>query len=357
MKRIVIDSYPISVPHSGLGEFCIQIGRVLSKLAPELQSKYGIELYFILPPKFEGFFGNGVKYICIPAAMRWIIPFYPFRADLFHIPYQCGKIKCMYFAKKQLLTIHDINFVYERRGRHLKRSVNRLKRRLCHSDYLSYISKFAYEDTKRHFDVCQPYKIIYNGVSDLSANMRDASLPAGLPESFLFHISSLLPKKNIHLLIDMMEYLPDQNLVIAGNWDNDYASRLMQKVKDENRSNIYLLPNVTEEEKIALYDKCRALLFPSLCEGFGLPPIEAMKFGKPVFLSTLTSLPEVGGDAAFYWEELSPPQMANILRNKLSVYDNDSEYPDRLRQNAARFQWDKCVTEYINYYLEILNLQ
>ena len=57
MKKIVIDSYPISVPYVGLGEFCRQVGERLGKLAPELRSRYGIELYFVVPPKFKGYFG------------------------------------------------------------------------------------------------------------------------------------------------------------------------------------------------------------------------------------------------------------------------------------------------------------
>ena len=103
-----------------------------------------------------------------------------------------------------------------------------------------------------------------------------------------------------------------------------------------------------------LYAACRALLFPSLCEGFGLPPIEAMKLGKPVFLSTLTALPEIGGKEAFYWADLSPVPMAEVVRKQLAFFDATPSYSDRLRQNAARFDWDECIEQYIQYYLEIL---
>ncbi len=354
MRRIVIDSYPVSTPYTGLGEFCIQICKRLSKRAKELRQKYNIELYFMLPPQYTGCFGNEVKYICISASLRRYIPLYPFKADIFHIPYQCSKVKCMYFAKKQLLTIHDINFIYEKSGRGLKKSSQRLSRRIKHSDYLSYISKFAYEDTERYFNTNKPYKIIYNGVSDLSTTSDSSVLPSYLPDNFLFHISSLQPKKNIHLLVDMMKYLPEHNLVIVGSWNNSYANNLKQKIEKNNIKNIFMLPNVTEQEKAALFSACKAFLFPSLCEGFGLPPIEAMKLGKPVFLSTLTSLPEIGGKDAFYWNDLNPKSMANTLKEQLKVYNQTPEYADRLKQNAARFNWEKCVDEYIKYYLEIL---
>ena len=356
MKKIVIDSYPISVPYVGLGEFCRQVGERLGKLAPELRSRYGIELYFVVPPKFKGYFGNEVHYIGMHPSLRRLFFLFPISADLFHIPYQCSRIKGLYCAKKQLLTIHDINFVYEKEGKYLKRAINKFRKKIEWADYVNYISQFACEDTERYFYMHHPKKIIYNGVADLSSLSQNISFPANIPDDFLFHISSLQPKKNVHLLVEMMEYLPEQNLLIVGNWGSDYGKMLQQQIKECRNHNIYMLSNITEAEKAVLYANCRAFLFPSLCEGFGLPPIEAMKFGKPVFLSTLTSLPEIGGKEAFYWEELSPKSMAEVVRKQLAFFDKSPHYAERLKQSAARFDWNRCVDQYINYYLEILEL-
>ena len=129
-----------------------------------------------------------------------------------------------------------------------------------------------------------------------------------------------MPKKNVDLLVEMMKYLPEENLLIVGNWSRKSGQTLYRKIQETNTGNIYTLPNVTEEEKAALYKACRAFLFPSLCEGFGMPPIEAMKFGKPVFLSTLTSLPEIGGDAAFYWKDLTPKAMAETVKERMAFF-------------------------------------
>lgn len=354
MKRIIIDTYPIATPYVGLGEFCRQIGKRLGKHADTLRTRHGIELYFILPPQFKGCFGSEVHYIWMPPSFRKISQLYPVLADLLHIPYQTSHVRRLPFIKKQLTTIHDINFIYEREGNKLKRAVKRFKQKIKQSDYISYISRFAREDTEKHFHIHQPAKVIYNGVTDLSALAQTTSLPAGLPKHFLFHISSLQPKKNVHLLVEMMEHLPEENLVIAGDWNTDYGQMLQQKIKGNSRHNIYTLGNVTEAEKTALYAACRAFLFPSLCEGFGLPPIEAMKFGKPTFLSTLTALPEIGGRAAFYWNELSPAAMAEVVRKQLAFFDATPGYAERLKQNAARYNWETCVEQYIKYYLEII---
>lgn len=354
-KKIVIDAYPIASPYEGLGVFCKQIGERLGMRASELRSRYNIGLYFILPPECKGCFGNDVHYLGVPLSLRFLLPFYPIRADLFHIPYQCNHIKSLFYAKKQLMTVHDINFIYEKSGKKLDKAVRKFEKKLKKSDYLEYISEFAKKDTEKHFGIHRPSKIIYNGITYLPAIARDSCLPDGVPPKFLFHISSLMPKKNVDLLVEMMKYLPEENLLIVGNWSRKSGQSLYRKIQETNTGNIYTLPNVTEEEKAALYKACRAFLFPSLCEGFGMPPIEAMKFGKPVFLSTLTSLPEIGGDAAFYWKDLTPKAMAETVKERMAFFDATPSYTEKIIKNASRFNWDDCVEQYIRYYIEIIN--
>ena len=354
-KKIVIDAYPIASPYEGLGVFCKQIGERLGMRAAELRSRYNIGLYFILPPECKGCFGNDVHYLGVPLSLRFLLPFYPIRADLFHIPYQCNHIKSLFYAKKQLMTVHDINFIYEKSGKKLDKAVRKFEKKLKKSDYLEYISEFAKKDTEKHFGIHRPSKIIYNGITYLPAIARDSCLPDGVPPKFLFHISSLMPKKNVDLLVEMMKYLPEENLLIVGNWSRKSGQTLYRKIQETNTGNIYTLPNVTEEEKAALYKACRAFLFPSLCEGFGMPPIEAMKFGKPVFLSTLTSLPEIGGDAAFYWKDLTPKARAETVKERMAFFDATPSYTEKIIKNASRFNWDNCVEQYIRYYIEIIN--
>ena len=80
-----------------------------------------------------------------------------------------------------------------------------------------------------------------------------------------------------------------------------------------------------------------------------------MRFGKPVFLSAYTSLPEIGGDQAYYFEELEPEVMAKSIEKGLSDFDANQEQKSKmLQQRADFFNWDKCADEYINLYLEFL---
>ncbi len=355
MKRIVIEAYAIATPYVGVGEFCKQLGNELGKQAVLLRERYGIELYFIVPPSFRKCFGDEVHYICMPIALRHLLILYPYKTDLFHMPHQYCLFKNLRHADKRLMTIHDINFMYEKQGKKLERAIQRFERKIKQMDYTNYISEFVKEDTNKHFYIQAPGKVIYNGVANLPAFTENScQLTEQLPGNFLFHLSSLLPKKNVHLLIEMMRFLPEHNLVIAGNWDSNYGRKLQKLIETLPIHNVYRLSNITEKEKASLFASCRAFLFPSLCEGFGLPPIEAMRFGKPVFLSTLTSLPEIGGENAFYWHELTPISMAEHLRKMLPAFYSNPTNTLQMKKNAERFNWENCVNQYIQYYLEIL---
>lgn len=359
MKRILIEANIISAPYCGLKEVMIQLGNGLAARAPQLRRDHDVELAFVVPPAYRGCFGPDIEYVNMSGLSKhWLKHVGCGQVDLFHAPHQYCTLKHVAGARHTLLTIHDINFMYEKHGARLQRGIRRLQWRLDHADSLSFISRFAQEDTATYFKLGVPQRIIYNGVTDLT--QLAASAPSGilpeLPERFFFHVSSLYPKKNVHLLVEMMKYLPDEHLVIAGTWQNDeYGRSLQQSIADAPHHNITTLDRISEEQKAVLYSRCRAFMFPSLCEGFGLPPIEAMKFGKPAFLSTLTSLPEVGGDVAFYWPDLTPEAMATEVHRSMAAADADPTMADRLRAHASQFTWDRSITGYIAYYLDILN--
>ena len=198
--------------------------------------------------------------------------------------------------------------------------------------------------------------MILNGVTDLSKQqVPDHHL--NIPKEYFFHISRLAAKKNTHLLVEMMKYLPQENLVIAGTGRNPYMQKLVDIIKTLNLSNVYLVGNVSAEQKAALYKNCKGFLFPSLSEGFGLPVVEAMCFGKPVFLSALTSLPEVGGDVSYYFNDLEASSMAGIVQKGISEFEKDKESNEQaIIRHASQFSWEKAAESYISYSLDILSI-
>ncbi len=355
MKHLVIEAYSMEFPFSGIREFMMHLGRGLVRRNNELRRR-GIKLSFIVAPHHKRCFGYDANYIVMPRYLRFLLRwFYLKKVDLLHSPHQYSHLKNLPIVGKRLVTIHDINFVYTKTGSSYRRGISRIKRRLRINDYLAFVSGFSMNDFNRHFTVDKPQRVIYNGVTDLSHADDKVSeeFKAGLPRKYFFHLSCLDSNKNIRVLAEMMKLLPDYNIVIAGNWDND--TELLARIKTGEYPNIIPLHQISEQEKAYLYKHCQAFMFPSLNEGFGLPPIEAMKCGKPVFLSTCTSLPEVGGDAAFYWTDFSPEAMADVVHQGMHTIDTDTTLTRRIQANADRFTWEKCIDGYIDYYLQILN--
>ena len=95
-------------------------------------------------------------------------------------------------------------------------------------------------------------------------------------------------------------------------------------------------------------------MFPSLTEGFGIPVIEAMLLGKPTFLSTKTSLPEIGGNKAYYFENFKEEHMNSVFEHGMNDYYENNKVKEIIEW-AQQFSWEKASKEYIEVYKEVLN--
>ena len=339
-KRIVIEALAAGYIPCGLREYAFQVCTRLVRIRP-----HWMQLVFIVPPGMTGCFGPEAEYVeasDFKAKLMRTVPMV--KADLFHALHQICTVKSLPGVKRQLVTVHDINFAHTKTGRSYRHAEGRFKSRVAKASHLAFISRFAAEDVACHFPYDQPSRIIYNGVTppDAGCMKRPAAAPQG---DFLLHLSSLDEYKNARLLVEMMERLPQRTLVLAGNCKDKELERIAAAHK-----NVVMTGRVTDAEKTWLYANCSAFLFPSKAEGFGLPPLEAMHFGKPVFLSTLTSLPEIGGDQAYYWPDLTPDAMAAELERRLAEPQN----PQARILHARQFSWDTTAMAYIDYYTDIL---
>ncbi|MFQ3326966.1 MAG: glycosyltransferase involved in cell wall biosynthesis, partial [Salibacteraceae bacterium] len=176
-------------------------------------------------------------------------------------------------------------------------------------------------------------------------------------EAFLFSIGIFNKKKNFHSLLHMMRNLDNYKLVIAGNNATNYGNEIKLLIREFSlQEKVILVGTITENEKSWYYKNCKALVFPSLAEGFGIPPIEAMMYGKPVFMSKLTSLPEIGGNVAFYFENFESDSMAKQIESGLTIAEIDSNFSSKSISYAAKFSWDTCIQKYLDVYRETLNI-
>jgi glycosyltransferase involved in cell wall biosynthesis len=171
----------------------------------------------------------------------------------------------------------------------------------------------------------------------------------GIDRPYVLFVGTLEPRKNINMLIKAFDRVaasrPDLHLVLAGR-----RGWMAQAIFDEleRRSllgRVHITGYVPDEYLPPLYRQAEALVYPSLYEGFGLPPLEAMSSGTPVVVSRNSSLPEVVGDAGLYVDALSVNEIAGAMERIL----DDAALADSLRQKglerAGRFTWPRAAAK------------
>jgi len=143
--------------------------------------------------------------------------------------------------------------------------------------------------------------------------------------------------------------------VVAGRLDEpDYITKMQQLASDMGVSDrLRLTGPVSEADKAWYLRNCLAFVHPSLAEGFGAPVVEAMIFGKPLFLSNRTSLPEIGGDVAFYFSSFDGEHMQQVFASGMQRYQS-TDLSAALIKRALQFDWDKNAAQYIQVYQSLL---
>ena len=160
-------------------------------------------------------------------------------------------------------------------------------------------------------------------------------------DSFVLCVSSLDPRKNFARLIEGCQGLTGAKLYIVGKYNHVFSQKMQL---DTTSDHIQFLGRVSDEELVRLYNQAVCFVFPSLYEGFGLPPLEAMACGCPVLVSDIPVEREVCGDAALYFNPLDPHDILHTI----TQYLNDADViKETMRQkgfdNITRFSWEKSA--------------
>lgn len=127
-----------------------------------------------------------------------------------------------------------------------------------------------------------------------------------------------------------------------------------QALKYKVTDRVKVIGPVSDIDKSWYLKNCEAFLFPSIAEGFGIPPIEAMRFGKPTFLSNSTSLPEIGGTSAYYFNSYDPSDMQKTFLDGMNDYNNRQPSAEIIR-HAQQFNWENSAKAYWDVYRSTLN--
>ncbi|WP_111309984.1 glycosyltransferase family 4 protein [Confluentibacter sediminis] len=357
-KTIFLETHNLKNLHSGFGQFNFNLAKALSheteflkdhdiilncnnnQVKDELRSQISFNKYLPI-----------TRY-----------PLFRIRKNfsLWHSVNQNTKIEPASKEIPYLLTVHDVNFLEEESGKRLDFRINQLKSKIQRSASIVYVSEYAKQQTHAHFHIPDiPEYVIYNGnnFNNSLINNLENNHPKYIPNKpFIFSIGQIVEKKNFHTLIEMLRFLKDVVLIIAGKLKTTYTEILKEKIqhyKLENR--VVLLGNIAEWDKIFYYKNCVAFAFPSLREGFGLPVLEAMTFGKPIFLSNKTSLPEIGGPHSFYWDNFDAEDMAHVFEAGMSKFeDNKDVFKSAYVNRSQQFTWEKAAKDYVRVYENIL---
>jgi glycosyltransferase involved in cell wall biosynthesis len=268
---------------------------------------------------------------------------------------------------KSIATIHDMAFhrfpeTVRVKTRHMLNIG--LKNSLKRTDAIVTVSEFSKKEILQYYDY-PPDKIhvILNGVDLIKFHNRSSfedikkvKVKYRICGNYILYLGNLEPRKNIERLMDAIAYVKDApNLVIAGEKGWLYDS-IFEKAKSlEMKSRIFFLGYVDETDKAALYSGAEFFAFPSLYEGFGMPPLEAMACGTPCLVSNAASLPEVCADAAIYIDPYSIEDISIKINRLLS----DDALRNSLRQKgltrSKRFNWESSAKRLYGIYQKVVS--
>jgi glycosyltransferase involved in cell wall biosynthesis len=360
MDRVVLDLERLKFPYSGLGQFCLHFG---NSLLSEARS-HAIEPVVLtrrsssnlLQGASQHLWANWWRKEAVSKYLRWLPwPETPPPA-LWHATHHQSKFWPSDPKIPVLLTIHDLKFLQLSQGADVEHKLACLQKTVDRVSAIATISHAVKNDITTNLNLRgKPVRVIYNGVYPTGsiAPQRPARVKS---QPFLFSIGVFERKKNFHTLIEMMEHLPELNLVLAGNYQTSYGRFVRSCAELKNyRDRIIFLGTISDAERQWLYENCTAFVFASLAEGFGLPVLEAMGAGRPVVLAHCTSLPEVGGSLASYWHQFDSVSMAQTVREGLYKYAIDASLPARLIEHSNQFSWTKAAAQYVRWYREIID--
>jgi glycosyltransferase involved in cell wall biosynthesis len=247
-------------------------------------------------------------------------------------------------AKKRLTTIHDVNHLA------LGSSLGWLKRgyakimipaAAARADHLITISDFSKRELIKWAKVAEKKVSVIHLAVDryrFAQDMGEAN------KCFLF-VGTLLPHKNLDRLIRAWkrvgERFPKWKLIVAG--------KRTERAKPAH--NVHLLGEVEEEHLARLYQGAYAFIAPSIYEGFGLPPLEAMAAGCPTIVSNAASFPEVCGDASLYCDPFDEEDMAQKICTLIENPSLRQTLIDAGRKRVDLFSWEKAA----NAHMEVID--
>jgi len=374
--NIALDGMPLGSRLTGIGHYTLELARNLALAAPT-------DSFTLVSPEPPSEAARDVTQGQSPPNLsvvnltrgalnrRWWgigLPLYLSRSsfDLFHgTNYEIPLLT----RGPSVVTIHDLSLLLHSEA-HEKRLVRRARWRL--PLMAKFASKIITPSRSVKTEVCERFgvdseKVVVTPEAPRSAFKRrddtdsviEVRKRLGIDEDFLLFVGTIEPRKNLHRLIEAFDQLLRSTslcpkLVIAGGqgWLMDDFTSLIQQKKLGDR--ICLTGYLQDEDLCALYSSCRAFVYPSLYEGFGLPPLEAMACGAPVITSRIPSLIETVAGAAWLVDPYNVEELAQAMASLLSDDELRQHYVELGRAQAKEFSWEQTAVKTLEVYRSVV---
>jgi glycosyltransferase involved in cell wall biosynthesis len=367
---IGIDGIPLCAPKTGVGHYTFELARGLAEAAPDEEFALLSPHRFHYPQPDENSWPANLgarqaqtrrwERFWFAVGLTRYLRRYSF--DLFHgTNYEVP----LGWRGPSVLTIHDLS-LFRFPQTHEKRLVWRARWRWPLMTRAAQMIITPTEYIRR--EVLERLKIAPDKVIAIHEAARPAFTPLareataetrrrlGVEDDFILFVGTVEPRKNLHTLVKAFgELLRQTNLrpqlVIAGQrgWlmEDFFAGAGAAE-------RVHFTGYLTENELRELYSSCRVFVYPSLYEGFGLPPLEAMACGAPVVASRIGSHTEVLGDAAQLFEPENTDELAAILSRLLQDENERRALREAGRQKAAQYSWPQAARQTLEVYAEAM---
>jgi glycosyltransferase involved in cell wall biosynthesis len=284
------------------------------------------------------------------------------KPDLVHFTFPQQPIR---YHGRTITTIHDLttlrfnnpdkNFFVFKVKQHIYKHV--IKRATRKSAHVIVGSQFVKDDVVQLTGI-KPEKITvtYEAADPIIEPPQELQALAG--RQFIMYVGRPTPHKNLERLIAAFALIQAQHqdllLVLAGKKDANYR-RIEKKTLKSSVKNVVFTDFVSEAQLRWMYENCAAYVFPSLSEGFGLPGLEAMLHGAPVISSNATCLPEIYGDAAYYFNPRDIQGMADALNAVLINGRLRAELIIKGKERVAQYSWQQMAEQTLQIYSAVLD--
>ena len=372
--RIGIDARFYGSLGKGLGRYTAKLIQYLEE--QDAENEYVI---FLSAENFDEFQPKNTRFQKVLCKIRWyslaeqcLFPFLllRFRLDLMHFPH--FNVPLLYY-RPFVVTIHDLILFHYPTLRGTTRSpllywikfaayrvviASAIRR----SQQVIAVSLFTAEDIRKHYrDASTKISLIYEAAEPFcfwapeekrdqifrTINMISSESKEGardIIKPYILYVGNAYPHKNLELFLETAALFPEYEFLLVGKMDYFYT-RLKSEANRRGISNVHFIGFVDDSDLGMLYRNAKVYAFPSLYEGFGLPPLEASLYGVPVLAAACGSLPEILGTSARFFDPEEKGSFSIALRDLLEKREERERLIEAGYQNSTRFNWNQMAQE------------